>query len=302
MNNARQFTCDLAGHLTMPAVYLMLRDVMLNPGSSIPDYVKVITQDAMLTTRVINIANSQFFGFGRKIKTLNQAINLIGVKQLHDLFLSYLCIRAFNAIPQTMMNMAEFWRHSIHCGIAAKIIADYSSLPSSYLFFTLGMLHDIGHPAMYVKAPDACIQVLQDHREQKGSIAELEKEALGFDYCQVGAEIVKLWHLPEIYAQVAAHHLRPQYADSAYWEAVTVVHLAYVLCQHLDTRMQHILINSIRVNNTHFSMLPDNIETIVQQSIEAHENEVLSLLLSGEYEASSEWGGIKTSHRLSANG
>lgn len=278
MNNARKFLNDMASYLSLPAVYVELRQLMGKPDATIDDYVAVIEKDSMLSTRIILISNSQFFGFSRKTQNLHQAISLIGVIQLHDILLNCLCIRAFFAVPKQLINMKSFWEYSIHCGIASRVIAQHSLIESSHQFFTFGILHEIGHAAMYVKVPEMSLQVLEAYREQNGSITELEREVIGLDYSQLGAEIMELWHLPPIYNQVAAHHLQPQHASEEYREVLEIVHLAHIICQTPVAGQHQQLISSSIANHGHFAALPTNIDEIILNNISTHGDSVLQIL------------------------
>ena len=82
--------------------------------------------------------------------------------QLHDLLLGTLCLRTFSAIPEEVLNLRAFWRYNVQCGIAARTIGQYSKSESHHVFFTLGLLHEIGHAALFLKAPEVSLQTLED--------------------------------------------------------------------------------------------------------------------------------------------
>ena len=92
MNAAQEFISDLAEKIPLPTIYWQIRLLMNNPNAKIGDYERLIQGDPQLTTHTILIANSEFFGFGRKVDGLYDAISLIGVGQLHDLLLGSLPI------------------------------------------------------------------------------------------------------------------------------------------------------------------------------------------------------------------
>lgn len=286
MNPSRQFISDMLEVISMPLVYQELRALFNNQEADVHNCVNVIKKDSMLSQRIINISNHPFFGFVRKPKNLNHAISLIGVMQLHDLMLGYLCMRAFSSIPKQIFNTHAFWKYSISCGIASKIIAQHSRIDASNQFFTLGIVHEIGHAAMFSKAPEISMKVLERHQIYNASIPILEKELLGFNYTELGAEMMRFWQLPLLYQEVAAHHLHPSHADKIYRPAVEVVHLAHVICQDLRVGQHSELIANNRVANPLFKNLPDNIDEMIISSITAHADSILSSLLPERCEAS----------------
>lgn len=275
---AREFISDMAEQISLPAVYHQLRELIANPEASIDDYAAVIAQDSMLAVRIIRISKSEYFGFPRQSESLHQAISLIGVLQLHDMLLSCLCMRAFSSIPSEIVNMKAFWEHGVHCAIASRLIAQQCQILSSNQFFTLGLLHEIGHAAMFARAADISLQVLQANLAEQGSMVELEREALGFDYTELGAEIMQLWHLPEAYRQVASYHLHPQHADADYRPAVGIVHLAHSLCQNPVVGAHRDLIDYSAANVPRLNRLPAQIDEMVFKDIDMHAAAVLSML------------------------
>lgn len=278
MKATHKFLCDLAENISMPKIYLQVRQLIKTPDSKISDFTKIIESDSMLSIRIIRISNSDFFGFHRKAENLEQAISLIGVIQLHDLLLSCLCMRTFAAIPEQILNLKTFWETGIHCGIAAKTIAQHSMLPAGNRFFALGLLHEVGHAVMFAKSPELSFNALSDSQKQNRSLAELEREYLGFDYGQLGAELMRLWHLPAIYQQTAEYHLHPQRADTAYRDDIEIIHLANTLCLNPVIGQNNQSIAKSAEQNKQLKQLPSNIDSIVLDQINAHTDSLLSLL------------------------
>ena len=281
MKAAREFVSDMAEHVSMPEVYVAIRELLLNPDATIEEFVEVVERDSMLAVRVMRMAKSQYFGFPRKCENLYQAISLIGLMQLHDLMLGSLCMRTFAAIPEAVLNLRDFWRYSVQCGIAARTIGQHSKAESHHVFFTLGLLHDIGHAALFLKAPDASLKALELSHLYDRELAEVEREQMGFDYCQVGAELMQSWHLPPVYQQVAAFHLEPDRADESFQDAVEVVHLAHALCQDAGPGSYQHLINSSIEQKPLFKNLPENIDELVTREIDENTESVLGLLWPG---------------------
>ena len=277
MNAAREFVGDMAEQISMPDIYVAIRDLLLNSGTRIDDFVEVVERDSMLALRVMRMAQSQYFGFPRKCESLYQAISLIGLMQLHDLLLGLLCMRTFSAIPEEVLNLKAFWRYNVQCGIAARTIGQYARNDGHHVFFTLGLLHEIGHAAMFLKAPEDSLRALDDSQSEYRKLAEAEREYLGFDYGQAGAELMRLWHLPPVYRQVAACHLDPSTAGDEFRPAVNVVHLAHSICQDPRNGDHGQLISDCIEQAPEFSRLPENIAAIIVDEIEAHTDPVLSL-------------------------
>ena len=278
MKVAQQFIANLAENVSMPKIYLDIRQLIKQPTASINDYVELIREDSILSSRILRIANSDFFGFSRKVETLTQALNLIGIIQLHDLLLSSLCMRTFSSIPTEVLNLKAFWHYSTQCGIASRIIAQYSFAPISNHYFTLGLMHEIGHAAMYSKYPELSFKALEDSQHQNRALQELENEYFDFDYTEAGNALMQLWHLPSVYQQVASYHLTPEQASAHCQHEVQIVHLAHTICQNPVSNEHQQIISSIRENVTQLNSLPANIDDIIIKELEEHTDTVLNIL------------------------
>ena len=278
MRSTRKLISDMAEFISMPEVYIEIRKLLRKSDAKIDDYVKVIEADSMLLVRIIRIANSDFFGFQRKAENLHQAISLIGVMQLHDVILSSLCLRTFSSIPEQILNLGAFWHYGVQCGIAARTINKHCSTTASNHFFSLGLLHEIGHLVMYLKSPELSIQALDESQTQEITVHDMEREHLGFDYGQLGAALMQLWHLPQVYQQVAAYHLQPDLADDNYRLEVEIVHLAHAICQNSDSVQRQEIISSIAESNPQLKQLPADIDDIIQNEIDTHSETVLKTL------------------------
>jgi HD-like signal output (HDOD) protein len=278
MKAARNFISDMAEYISMPGIYLDIRRLIRNPDARIDDFVKIIETDSMLSVRVMRMANSDYLDFTRKSENLYQAINLIGIIQLHDLLLSSLCLRTFSSIPEQILNLGAFWHYGVQCGIAASTLARHSPMPANNYFFTLGLLHEVGHAVMYLKSPEISFQALDASQTQEITVTDLERDYLGFDYGQVGAALMQLWRLPEVYQQVAAYHLQPDLADDKYRLEVEIVHLAHAICQNPDPFQRQEIISSIADKSPQLKQLPTDIDAVIQNQINTHSETVLKIL------------------------
>jgi HD-like signal output (HDOD) protein len=276
MKAAREFIYDLAEKISMPDVYLEIRKLMDNPNAKITDYEKLVENDPMLAIRIIRIANSEFFGFNRKAIDLYSAISLIGVIQLHDLLLSSLCMRTFYNIPEQIFNFNDFWRHGIRCGIASRSLAKMCRLPASNRFFTLGLLLEIGHAAMFVKSPDMALKVLLESQQQGRSIDKVEFEYFGFDYCQLGSVLMHQWRLPEVYSQIIGHHLYPEQSKSEYRIGTEIVNYAHQICE----KPGYINLPAPQALSSHSQLagLPGHFEETIAKEILDYDEQVFVML------------------------
>ncbi len=275
---ANEFVIDMAVSISMPEVYHRIRELIENQSSGILDFVDLIKNDSMLSVRLSRITNSEYFGFPRRAEDLYQSISLIGIMQLHDLILNSLSLRTFSAVPHQIFNPEAFWKYGVQCGIAARTIAQHAQIIPLNPYFTYGLLHEIGHAAMFAKDPESSLQALLESENSLQSQTDKEREIFGFDYTHVGQALARQWQLPEVYQQVTAFHLEVEQADEQYHQAVKVVHLAHLLTQTDDMSQFESLLEIIKKADHQFRKLPDNIAEIIKKEIEANTGAVLDML------------------------
>ncbi len=192
--------------VTLPEIYLKVRDLLDDPHSSLADIAQVISVDPGLASRILRIANSAFCGFAATIATVPHAMSLLGTQQIHDLVLATSIARAFSGIPEKLVNMEQFWRTSVMCGAHAKIIADNSGILDSERIFTIGLLAHVGRLVLYLKLPAVMREAHQDALQNAISVPEALESRLGFDDAAVAGELLFAWKMPESLVEPVRQH------------------------------------------------------------------------------------------------
>jgi len=224
----QQLISEVEGLFSLPDVYLRVRESINNPKSSIDDVALIINQDPNISGRILKIANSSFFGFATEINTVTRAMTIMGLAQIHDLVLATSAVKAFKGISSDLINMKDFWLHSVFCAAIARLLARKCNVIDSERLFVCGILHDLGHLVIYAKCPTQASKVLLRAKQENCPIVLLEKEILGFDYAEVGGELLKSWKLPSSLYETVANHVylkrdEPFSLDSA------IIHIANIL-------------------------------------------------------------------------
>ncbi|MFO7816172.1 MAG: HDOD domain-containing protein [Thermodesulfobacteriota bacterium] len=213
---------------TLPDIFSKLMTAVRDPKCTSHYLAKILGNDPALCAKVLKLVNSPVYGLMRKIENMERAVTLVGINEISKIALSISVISMFKDIPGDLMNMRKFWGHCIGCGIVAEIIAEEKNIPSDR-FLVAGMLHDIGRLIMLKNHPRATLFVIDQARKQKVPLYFMEKEIWGFDHCQVGQKILRLWSLPEFLVQAAlCHH---DHKESDYPREMAIIRLADSLVQ-----------------------------------------------------------------------
>ncbi|MDZ4201874.1 MAG: HDOD domain-containing protein [Gallionella sp.] len=228
----------VGGLVTLPNVFIRINQLIDDPDSSVNDIAQAISQDPSFTVRLLRVANSPFYGFSSSIDTVAKAAAVIGTSQIRNLALSMSVASSFAGLPNHLVSMDNFWRHSLYCALAARILARQAGRVDPEAMFTAGLLHDIGELVIFNRRPDqakdALLLVLDSMDELPVHLAE--QQTMGFDHAQVGGELVQQWSLPPLLRECIAYHHDIARAQQ-YPREVALIHLAnkLALMAEVDT-------------------------------------------------------------------
>jgi putative nucleotidyltransferase with HDIG domain len=197
--------------------------------SSAADLAKVIYFDQALASKVLRIANSPFYGFSRRVKTLEHATVILGFRDIRNMALAMSVFSSFFAKggSSSRFDRVRFWEHSLGCGLAAKVIADDGGLNKTELFVA-GLIHDLGKVVLDRFHQEGFLEVLEAASHRQLAWEEAEREVLGYSHADVATRLLEAWKFPpELVRPVAFHH-RP-WDDDREPQRSAVVYLADLL-------------------------------------------------------------------------
>ena len=161
------------------------------------------------------------------------AVNVIGTAQVRDLALATSVTSLFRDVPPDLVNAEDFWRHSLGCGVAARVLARTKKVPDVERFFVAGMLHDIGRLVLYLAAPQEAGMMLEHARQHDLLLHESEQDLAGFDHAAIGGLLIERWQMSEALHEAIRFHHEPTRAKE-YPLETAVVHLADLLTNALE--------------------------------------------------------------------
>ena len=211
--------------VSLPEVCLRVNEMLDDPNTSAADFGRVISQDTGLTARLLKIVNSAFYGFPSRIETVSRAVAVIGLRELRGLVLAASAVETFSRIPNDVLNMVRFWRHSVYCGVVSKLLAERCHVLHSERLFVAGLLHDIGKLIICHRLPELARTAQRRIGEMQGFDFEIEQELMGFDHAEVGGELLAHWRMPQSLVNAVRYHHAPRSATDNLIE-VALVHIA----------------------------------------------------------------------------
>lgn len=107
--------------------------------------------------RLLRVANSPLFGFASHVETVSKAVTVIGTSQIRNLALSMSVARTFSRLPNQLVTVENFWRHSLHYALAGRMLARRAGRIDRKAMFTIGLLHDIGELVIFNRLPEQAV-------------------------------------------------------------------------------------------------------------------------------------------------
>ncbi len=211
--------------VSLPDIYVRIKAVIYDPNSTMADVADILSHDPAMCARMLKVANSAFFGVPSKVETVKAAIRLLGTQQVHDLVLAATIGKSFSDIPDNLVDMEDFWVNSVRCGLLGRLLAEQCNSTDSERFFVGSLLHDMGHLIMYQTVPEECQEALIVARQDDRPLHLVEREIIGCDYGQVGAQLMQSWNFPDNWVQAVRYQNEPAASKDFSFEA-SIMHLS----------------------------------------------------------------------------
>jgi len=221
----------------LPAVAAEVVDLVDNPKTSASKLGRVISSDQALTAKVLKIANSPFYGFPKKISTIDFAIIVLGFDALKEIVISISLVSSLQKKSDLYFNAKAFWDHSISTGVIGRKLAHDLGYRISGEVFVAGLLHDMGISALHRYFHSEFTRIVDIAHESDLNILEAEESVLGITHAEVGGWLAERWNLPEHLIEAIALHHAPAKARINK-ELVALVHCADVLAWRLEEKQE----------------------------------------------------------------
>lgn len=181
---------------TIPNVMADVLNAIEDPDINASRLAKIIETDQSLTAKILKTANSPYYGFVRKISTIDLAIVVMGLNTIKEIVLSLVVHKFFSKIDPRVFNVKHFWEYSVFCGSTARLLARKLGYKLAGEAFVAGLMHDIGILILVEYFKNDYKNVFNLAYNSKLSELEAEKKLLGFTHAEIGFWIAEKWNLP----------------------------------------------------------------------------------------------------------
>ncbi len=192
-----------------------------------------IAKDQAITTNILKLCNSAYFSKGKEITSIDKAIVTLGIKEVKDIVIVATTKQVLNkTIAGYDLAEGELWKHNLAVAMLSKKIAlDLKKRNLADVVFTGGIIHDVGKTIIALYVANTFKDILELSTKDNISFVDAEKLTMGYNHQEIGQIILNNWKFPEVLQAIVRYHHEPENAPKEFKEAVSVVHIANVICQ-----------------------------------------------------------------------
>jgi HD-like signal output (HDOD) protein len=212
----------------LPALHHQLTEELRKDEPSLDRIGEIISKDIAMTSKMLQLVNSAFFGLSQPLTSAQEAVVYLGLTTVRALVLSVQVFAQFDPQLVKGFSIDDLAQHSWKTGVWARRIAESERCDPKLddQCFLAGLLHDVGQLILACGLPEAYGRVLDSARPRHQPIWEAEQAEFGATHAEVGAYLLGLWGLPNPVVEAVALHHRPGAAVASKFSPVVAVHVA----------------------------------------------------------------------------
>lgn len=211
----------------MPRLIAVLQD----PASDSSEVESIILLDPALAASTLRLSNSAYFAGGQPVETVGEAVIRLGQREIYRLATLALVNRWEGAAGRGAYRgePGDFCRHALCTALAAEALAEAGERVDPQIAYTAGLVCDMGKLAVAYACGEFFPMIRSLHEKQGGVWNTAEREILGYDHAQVGAQLLKLWRFPPVLVAAAEFCQNPRLAPAEAQPLMAHVHAAKYL-------------------------------------------------------------------------
>lgn len=229
VNKALSRVGDIA---TLPAVTVKIIELVEDPKSTARDLHEVIKTDPALSTKVLKVVNSAFYGLPGQIANVDRAIVLLGLSAVKNIAIASSIARLFKGERITdQFNAADLWKHSVAVGVCSRSLARaMGNKPEAEEVFLAGLIHDLGILIERQAFGEDLGKVILRAATGEDVYLECERQVFGADHQLFGAALATKWKFPRHLRAVIGYHHDSSRVAAEMQSVVALVQVADILC------------------------------------------------------------------------
>lgn len=205
-----------------------LKELLHAEQSYTAQIAEIIRRDPTLTSRLLKLVNSVFFGLSTRITNIEEAVFYLGLRQIRELGMATPIIEDFNDLQVGFrkVNWRQMWQHSIGTAILTRETLSVIGLSfeddSDYI---VGLVHNVGKIVLAFAFPEEFDVLVNTSARTTQEVAAYERAMVGWDHARIGAYYLEKHSLAAPVVEAVRYHNDP-YAAEQYPQIAAAVQVA----------------------------------------------------------------------------
>jgi len=233
-NYYRQLLQETRGLPALAAVVTKVMTAVIEETSA-REIAELIEKDSAITSRVLKVVNSAYYGVSGHVSTVTQAVPILGIKVIKNIVLTFSVMDIFAQGKGKGVDFKKLWEHSFTTAVASRALAKRADYGDPEEALVAGLLHDVGILLFVKHGQEEYGQVNDLVRMSGRPLLSVEQEVMGIDHAELGALLAEKWQLPEILVAPIRYHHNPETLEQGGRQLRRLVQLV-----HLADRMSHL--------------------------------------------------------------
>ncbi|MFO0972314.1 MAG: HDOD domain-containing protein [Phycisphaerae bacterium] len=220
---------------TLPEITVRIIQIVEDQKSTARELHGVIKNDPALSSKILKVVNSAFYGLPGQVSNVDRAIVLLGLSAVKNIAIAASMTRLFQggANVEGFTGM-DLWRHSTAVGSAARLIAKNQGAQAMEELYLAGLIADLGLLILRQALPKKLAEIIARHRAAPKPFSQIEEEIVGADHQAFGQALAGKWRFPKGLCTVIGYHHKPHLLQPEFKHMVEIVHVADILACKAD--------------------------------------------------------------------
>ena len=207
MNRLNRIHEEQQDYLAKTAALIEFKHLIRKPTVNAVEIVECLEKDTSMVAELLRKSNAPIYGLVKKVKNIQQAIAVIGLDRVTQIFTMDIMQKVL--FPDRPTEQCQnIWKHSVAVAVASRYLASLTVKKRYWEeYFLAGLLHDLGKFIIIKHLPDINDSIQRVlYRNPGMRLLVAENEVMSMTHQEVGAFFAEKWNFPDYLVSAIRHH------------------------------------------------------------------------------------------------